>query len=101
MPVAVRFLIDKGLAAEDAATIDGYFVALFGVALLFGLFAALRFYLVTWLGERVVADLSVSDVASIMGRREGSVRVLVHRGLKQLGSDSAVTKTRDETMSST
>ena len=57
LPVAVRFLIDQGLAADDAATIDGYFIALFGVAMLFGLFAALRFYLITWLGERVVADL--------------------------------------------
>jgi ATP-binding cassette subfamily B protein len=57
LPVAVRFLIDKGLAADDAGTIDGYFVALFGVALLFGVFAALRFYLLTCLGERVVAAL--------------------------------------------
>jgi RNA polymerase sigma-70 factor (ECF subfamily) len=35
---------------------------------------------------RIVADLSVADVAEIMGRREGTVRVLVHRGLQRLGS---------------
>jgi RNA polymerase sigma-70 factor (ECF subfamily) len=40
---------------------------------------------------RVVADLSVSDVAAIMGRREGHVRVLVHRGLAKL-SEIAVTE---------
>lgn len=57
LPVALRFLIDRGLLAEDAATIDRYFLALFGVAVAFGLFAALRFYLVMWLGERVVADI--------------------------------------------
>ena len=57
LPVALRFLIDRGLLAEDAATIDRYFIALFGVAMAFGLFAALRFYLVMWLGERVVADI--------------------------------------------
>jgi ATP-binding cassette subfamily B protein len=57
LPVAVRFVIDRGLAAEEAATIDRYFVYLLLVAAVFALFAALRFYLVTWLGERVVADL--------------------------------------------
>ena len=30
---------------------------------------------------RVVFDLSVTDVSEIMGRSEGAVRVLVHRGL--------------------
>jgi RNA polymerase sigma-70 factor (ECF subfamily) len=33
---------------------------------------------------RVVYDLSVTDVAEIMGRKEGAVRVLVHRGLSRL-----------------
>ena len=33
---------------------------------------------------RVVADLPVSDVAGIMDRSDGNVRVLVHRGLKRL-----------------
>ena len=33
---------------------------------------------------RVVADLDVATVAEIMQRREGSVRVLVHRGLEKL-----------------
>lgn len=50
---------------------------------------------------RVVADLSVADVAVIMNRREGNVRVLVHRGLKRLYSESDVTQGRARTMSST
>jgi ATP-binding cassette subfamily B protein len=57
LPVALRYLIDLGLLADNAATIDRYFLALFGVAVAFGLFSAFRFYLVTWLGERVVADI--------------------------------------------
>ena len=57
LPVAIRYLIDGGLLAEDASNIDRYFLGLFVVAMAFGLFSALRFYLVTWLGERVVADL--------------------------------------------
>jgi RNA polymerase sigma-70 factor (ECF subfamily) len=40
---------------------------------------------------RVVADLSVDEVAAIMGRREGHVRVLVHRGLRKLAEMLPVT----------
>jgi len=56
-PIAVRYLIDAGLTAENAAAIDRYFLWMFAVALVFGLFAALRFYLIMWLGERIVADI--------------------------------------------
>lgn len=47
---------------------------------------------------RVIADLSVTDVATIMHRSEGSVRVLVHRGLKTLNSRSGVTTPGSQTM---
>ena len=57
MPVAVRYVIDFGFTAQDAATIDRYFFYLFGVVLLMGLFGAARAYFVNWLGERVVADV--------------------------------------------
>jgi ATP-binding cassette subfamily B protein len=57
LPVAARQLIDQGLAAQSATTIDRYFLGFLAAAGLFSSFAALRFYLVTWLGERVVADL--------------------------------------------
>jgi ATP-binding cassette subfamily B protein len=57
LPIALRSLIDEGMAAGSPATIDRYFLAFAGAAGVFGIFAALRFYLVTWLGERVVADL--------------------------------------------
>jgi len=51
IPVAIRYLIDAGLLADSAASIDRYFLALFVVAIAFALFSAFRFYLVTWLGE--------------------------------------------------
>ena len=57
LPVALRHLIDQGMAAGSPDTINRYFIAFLGAAAVFGVFAALRFYLVTWLGERVVADL--------------------------------------------
>ncbi|HMF28604.1 MAG TPA: ABC transporter transmembrane domain-containing protein, partial [Candidatus Cybelea sp.] len=57
LPIALRFLIDQGLVVRDAATINRYFIAFLAAAVVFGTFAALRFYLVAWLGERVVADI--------------------------------------------
>jgi len=61
LPMAFRNVIDQGMVVQDAATLDLYFVAFLAAAAAFGIFAALRFYLVTWLGERVVADLR-SDI---------------------------------------
>jgi ATP-binding cassette subfamily B protein len=57
LPIALRYLIDEGVAAGSPDTINRYFLAFLAAAAVFGVFAALRFYLVTWLGERVVADL--------------------------------------------
>jgi len=57
LPVALRQLIDHGLATRDTTTTNSLFLGFMGLAVLFGASAALRFYLVTWLGERVVADL--------------------------------------------
>ncbi|MEQ6290206.1 ABC transporter transmembrane domain-containing protein [Vogesella sp. GCM10023246] len=55
LPVAFRYLIDHAFVQRQA--VDGYFLALFALAALLAIFTALRFYLVSWLGERVTADL--------------------------------------------
>ena len=57
MPFAVRDVIDQGFTSERASDIDRYFLALLGFAVVIGLFGAARAYFVSWLGERVVADL--------------------------------------------
>ena len=60
-PVALRSLIDGGLVPagkdQQLMALREHFVALFAVAVALGLFSAGRFYLVSWLGERVTADL--------------------------------------------
>jgi len=66
LPIALRFLIDDGLAVRDAATINRYFVLFLTAAVVFGGFAALRFYLVSWLGERVVADMRNAVYAKVI-----------------------------------
>ena len=60
-PLALRGLIDGGLSAADKGAqvlaLREHFVALFAVAVALALFSAGRFYMVSWLGERVTADL--------------------------------------------
>ncbi len=60
-PVALRSLIDGGLVQSDKGmqvmAMREHFVALFAVAVTLGLSSAARFYMVSWLGERVTADL--------------------------------------------
>jgi ATP-binding cassette subfamily B protein len=57
IPLAVRDVIDNGFSAGDLERIDEYFWLLLAVVLIMGLFGAARQYFVTWLGERVVADI--------------------------------------------
>jgi ATP-binding cassette, subfamily B, bacterial len=57
VPIAVRRMIDFGFTARGLALIDSYFVVMIAVAAVLALASALRYYLVTTLGERVVADL--------------------------------------------
>lgn len=54
---AIRRLVDLGFSPENAAFIDEYFIALMGVATVLAVATFARFYLVSWLGERVVADI--------------------------------------------
>jgi ATP-binding cassette subfamily B protein len=57
VPVAIRRMIDLGFSPEQAGLINQYFLVMIGVAGLLAAASAARYYLVTTLGERVVADL--------------------------------------------
>ncbi|RDY66505.1 ABC transporter transmembrane domain-containing protein [Lysobacter soli] len=57
LPVAVRTMIDQGFAQGGGAAIDRAFLLLFAVAVALALATAARFFFVSLLGERVVADL--------------------------------------------
>ena len=47
---------------------------------------------------KVVNDMPITDVASVMSTSEGNVRVLVHRGLARLRRKNVVTKSHPATM---
>lgn len=57
LPVAFRYLIDSGFSPGHSQHITRYFLALFGVSVVLAVATALRFYFVSWLGERVTADI--------------------------------------------
>lgn len=69
-PAALKSLIDQGLVASDPGerllALRGHFFALFGVGAALGVFSAARFYMVTWLGERVTADLRSAVYAHVI-----------------------------------
>ena len=61
IPRGLKQVVDNGFAAgSDPATIAPYFWGLLGVVALLAIATALRFYFVSWIGERVVADLRKS-----------------------------------------
>ena len=63
IPLAFRLLIDKGFSVPDSvegfekSDINGVFITLFAVALVLATATATRFYCVSWLGDRITADL--------------------------------------------
>jgi ATP-binding cassette subfamily B protein len=56
VPLAVRRVIDHGFSESAGTLIDQYFAVMLLVVAVLALASAARFYLVTWLGERIVAD---------------------------------------------
>jgi ATP-binding cassette subfamily B protein len=74
IPLAFKNLIDLGFvnrAAQQAggsAQITQYFLALFGIAVVLALFTAARYYMVSWLGERVTADLRAAIYARMLAQ---------------------------------
>jgi len=69
-PIALRSLIDGGLVSGDKSlqvmALQEHFIALFAVAVGLGLFSAARFYTVSWLGERVTADIRNAVYAHVL-----------------------------------
>ncbi len=57
VPLALRRIVDLGFSAENVEFIDNYFAMMIVIAAVLALASSARFYFVTWIGERVVADL--------------------------------------------
>ena len=57
LPIAARQVIDHGFHGGAATQVSRYFLGLLAVTTIIGFASASRYYLVTWIGERVVADV--------------------------------------------
>jgi ATP-binding cassette subfamily B protein len=72
---ALRHLIDDGLASGNAELLDRTVIALFGVVVVAAFATFGRFYLVTWIGERLVADLRRAVYARVLELSPGFYEV--------------------------
>ncbi|MEA1014900.1 ABC transporter transmembrane domain-containing protein [Sphingosinicella sp. LY1275] len=59
IPDGFRRVIDKGFAA-GGVDVSTHFYSLFGIVIILAFATAVRFYFVSWLGERVVADVRIA-----------------------------------------
>jgi ATP-binding cassette, subfamily B, bacterial len=98
IPLAFRQLIDLGFSASDVANsgvnVNLSFLVLFGVALVLALGTSIRFYYVSWLGERVTADLRTAVYSHVL-RQDPSFFETLKTGevLSRLTTDTTLIQT--------
>jgi ATP-binding cassette subfamily B protein len=76
VPLAFRDLIDFGFGDNvrpsggllGSLSLNGHFLALFGLAGFWALVISARFYIVSWIGERVTADLRNAVYQRVLGQ---------------------------------
>ncbi len=93
VPVGVRRMIDVGFSNSHSETVNAYFMAMFAVGLILALASAARFYFVSWLGERIVADLR-TDVFAHLATLSPSFYDVTHSGevMSRLTADTTQIK---------
>ena len=98
VPVAFRQLIDLGFSdagvAEGGAQVNRWFIGLFAVAVVLALGTAVRFYFVSWLGERVTADLRAAIYRHVLRQDPGFFETLKSgEVLSRLTTDTTLIQT--------
>ena len=94
MGTGLRFLIDEGFAVGDPVLLDQAVVVLGGVVLVLAGASFARFYLISWVGERVIADIRGAlfdhvirlSPAFFESRRTGEV-------ISRIGTDTTLVQT--------
>jgi ATP-binding cassette subfamily B protein len=101
VPLAFRQLIDLGFSGgtpvgsfSGEAQVNRAFLALFGVAVVLALGTAVRFYYVSWLGERVTADLRNAIYRHVLRQDPGFFETLKSgEVLSRLTTDTTLIQT--------
>ncbi|MFN4058255.1 MAG: ABC transporter transmembrane domain-containing protein [Roseinatronobacter sp.] len=90
LPLAVRRVVD-GFAGQELALLNEYFTAAFGLAALLALGTGLRYYFVTRLGERIVADIRKALFARMIDRSPAFYeRTMTGEVLSRLTTDTTL-----------
>ncbi|MEM7496816.1 MAG: ABC transporter transmembrane domain-containing protein [Pseudomonadota bacterium] len=93
VPIAFGRVIDV-IDQSAYELIDQYFLALMGVAAALAIATALRFYLISWLGERVIADIRAAVFDHVVGMSPAFYeRIMTAEVLTRLTSDTAIIQT--------
>ncbi|MBO6601804.1 ABC transporter transmembrane domain-containing protein [Boseongicola sp. H5] len=90
LPLAVRRVVD-GFETESAELLDKYFLAALGIAALLAIGTGLRYYLVTRLGERVVADIRKAVFDRMIGMSPAFYeRIMTGEVLSRITTDTTL-----------
>ena len=90
LPLAVRRVIDN-FETADVSLLDGYFGVALGIALLLAVGTAFRYYFVTRLGERVVADIRVAVFNRMIGMSPAFYeRIMTGEVLSRITTDTTL-----------
>ncbi|MBC6443129.1 MAG: ATP-binding cassette domain-containing protein [Rhodobacteraceae bacterium] len=90
LPLAVRRVID-GFFEDDAAVMDQYFGATIGIAALLAIGTGLRYYFVTRLGERVIADIRKAVYDKMIGVSPAFFdRIMTGEVLSRMSTDTTL-----------
>ncbi|MEM9764894.1 MAG: ABC transporter transmembrane domain-containing protein, partial [Pseudomonadota bacterium] len=93
VPIAFGRVIDV-IDQSAYELIDQYFLALMGVAAALAVATALRFYLISWLGERVIADIRAAVFDHVVGMSPAFYeRIMTAEVLSRLTADTAIIQT--------
>src|SRR3954465_5284243 len=94
LPLAVRVMIDHGFVHADPAVINRSFLGLLAVAIVLAIATAGRYFCVSLLGERVIADLRRALYSHLLTLDQAFYeRTRVGELISRLGSDTELVQT--------
>ena len=67
----VKLMVDEGFVADNAARLNEIMLIIFGITVISGTAVFCRFYLMTWLGERVSADIRLQVYEHLLSLSPG------------------------------
>ncbi len=92
--LGVKFLIDNGLSAGDMSFLNQGLYFLMGIVLVISVGTYFRFYFVSWVGERVVADMRQAVYAQVLKLSPGFFEVTkTGEILSRLTTDTSLLQT--------